>query len=187
MSTRRFILVGTALVAGGLLWYLFRPDALVSKTVDEPFPAAQEWRSMTAESGSMALASSTDNAPAMAPGTGEEPERLTSGKFHSNAHETKGVATIYRLDDGRRVLRLTDFSTSNGPDVRVYLVAAADVNDEDSAKRAGFVDLGGLKGNIGDQNYDVPAELDLTKYRAVSIWCRRFSVNFGAAPQTAAM
>ena len=79
-------------------------------------------------------------------------------------------------------MRLTEFATSNGPDVRVYLVAASDVQGEAAAKQAGFVDLGALKGNIGDQNYDVPADLDLNRYRAVSIWCRRFSVNFGAAP-----
>jgi len=154
MSTTTSILIGVALVAGGVLWYLFRPDALVlNKTVNEPFPGA----------GQSSLAES-------------------QGTFHSNAHETKGVATIYQLAEGRRVLRLTEFSTSNGPDVRVYIVAATDVQEEDAAKRAGIVDLGALRGNIGDQNYDVPAELDLNKYRAVSIWCRRFSVNFGAAP-----
>lgn len=56
------------------------------------------------------------------------------------------------------------------------------MQEEDAAKRAGIVDLGALKGNIGDQNYDVPTKLDLSKYRAVSIWWRRFSVNLGAAP-----
>lgn len=111
-----------------------------------------------------------------------DPETLARGRFHSNAHETKGLATVVRLEDGRRLLRLTEFATSNGPDVRVYLVAAADVQDEAAAKEAGFVDLGELKGNLGDQNYEIPADLDLSKYRAVSIWCRRFSVNFGAAP-----
>ena len=198
MTKRRSILVSTALVAGGLLWYLFRPDALViSKTVNESFPAAEE-------SGSKMHGSSTMNqSPQMAHAAmdssamgamdhgqmadAKEPVKLVSGRFHTNAHETKGQATIYRLDDGRRLLRLTGFSTSNGPDVRVYLVAAADVQKEDAAKRAGIVDLGALKGNIGDQNYDVPEGLDLTKYRAVSIWCRRFSVNFGAAPLADAM
>lgn len=192
MTKRRSILVSTALVAGGLLWYLFRPDALlISKTVNEPFPAAEE-------SGSMMHGSSMNQSPQMAHAAmdssamgamdhgqmadAKEPVKLVSGRFHTNAHETKGVATIYRLDDGRRVLRLTEFTTSNGPDVRVYLVAASDVQKEDVAKRAGIVDLGALKGNIGDQNYDVPEGLDLSRYRAVSIWCRRFSVNFGAAP-----
>jgi hypothetical protein len=84
------------------------------------------------------------------------------------------------------VLRLTDFATSNGPDVRVYLVAAPDASDNETVTQAGFIELGKLKGNQGDQNYDVPADLDLTKYRAVTIWCRRFSVNFATAPLTPA-
>ena len=193
MSTRRSLLIGTAIVAGGVLWYLFRPDALViSKTVHEPFPAMQESGSSMAETpgmahSAMASSSMAGSHTADPMSNDSEPVRLATGRFHTNAHETKGQATIYRLDDGRRVLRLTGFSTSNGPDVRVYLVAAADVQKEDAAKRAGIVDLGALKGNIGDQNYDVPEGLDLTKYRAVSIWCRRFSVNFGAAPLADAM
>jgi hypothetical protein len=218
MATRRSILGGTVVVAVGVLWYLFRPDALiVNKRVNEPFPAvAHAMSSMqdSIQSANHGLSSMQDSiqsanhsmssrAPAMAQSAaaggadhsamdqsamaGEDPAKLASGRFHSNAHTTSGVATIYRLPDGGRVLRLTQFATSNGPDVRVYLVAAGDVQGEAAAKQAGFVDLGALKGNIGDQNYDLPADLDLTKYRAVSIWCRRFSANFGAAPLVAAM
>jgi hypothetical protein len=110
-----------------------------------------------------------------------EPIELAAGMFHSGAHETKGEAAIFEVE-GRRVLRLTGFHTSNGPDVRVYMVAAPDAKDNDTVRKAGFVDLGALKGNQGDQNYDVPADLDLDKYRSVAIWCRRFGVNFGAAP-----
>jgi electron transfer DM13 len=218
MTTRRSILSVTVVVAVGVLWYLFRPEALiVNRRVNEPFPAVAQAMSsmqdsiqsanhamssmqdsiqsanhdMSSMGGSPAMAQSaagTDHSameqPAMA---AEDPATLSSGRFHSNAHPTSGLATIYRLPDGGRVLRLTQFATSNGPDVRVYLVAAGDVQDEAAAKQAGIVDLGALKGNIGDQNYDVPADLDLTKYRAVSIWCRRFSVNFGAAPLVGAM
>ena len=108
--------------------------------------------------------------------------KLVSGEFKSVAHETRGTATIYRNPDGTRTLRLAHFETSNGPDVRVYLVAAGDARNADDVKRAGFVELGVLKGNIGDQNYAVPADIDLTKYRAVTIWCKRFSVNFATAP-----
>jgi hypothetical protein len=109
---------------------------------------------------------------------------LLSGEFRSYAHETIGTAAVHQLGD-RRVLRLTGFSTSNGPDVRVYLVAAPDATDDETVTRAGFVELGKLKGTQGDQNYDIPAGLDLEKYRAVTIWCRRFSVNFGTAPLVA--
>ena len=61
------------------------------------------------------------------------------------------------------------------------MVAADDAKDAATVKNAGFVDLGVIKGNIGDQNYTLGSDLDLSKYRAVSIWCKRFSVNFGAA------
>ena len=90
--------------------------------------------------------------------------------------------TLYDAVDGRRVLRLTNFKTSNGPDVHVYLVAAPDAKDDATVKKAGFVDLGSMKGNTGDQNYDVPATVDLATYQAVTIWCARFNVNFGTAP-----
>jgi len=119
---------------------------------------------------------------AVATSTTASPATLAAGSFHTNAHETKGTATIYRRSDGSRMLRLTNFETSNGPDVRVYLVAAPDVNDDATVKKAGFVELGKLKGNKGDQNYDVPASVDLAKYKAVTIWCARFNVNFGSAP-----
>jgi Electron transfer DM13 len=153
---RRFVVIGLSVVAAGAVgWYLFRPERLfLDDRVDEPFPTAST----------------------------AKPETLAAGTFHSNAHETRGTATIYRLQDGKKVLRLDGFETSNGPDVRVYLVAAEDVNDDDTVTKAGFVELGRLKGNVGAQNYDVPAEVDLARHRAVTIWCKRFSVNFGTAP-----
>lgn len=156
-NSTRLLLAGVVLVGG---WYAFRPERLfVDQTVNESFPVAG------AESVSSA-----------------EPDLLASGSFHSNAHETKGTASVYQLPDGRMTLRLTDFETSNGPDVRVYLVAAADVNENETVTEAGFIEVGALKGNIGDQNYDLPVGLDLAKYRSVTIWCKRFSVNFGTAP-----
>jgi hypothetical protein len=106
---------------------------------------------------------------------------VAEGRFHSVAHESKGVATIYQFSDGRRVLRFTDFETSNGPAVYVYLVAAKDADDSATVRNADIVDLGVLKGNKGDQNYELPPDVDLAKYQAVTIWCRRFSVNFATA------
>jgi hypothetical protein len=135
-------------------WYAFRPERLfINQRVNEQSP--------------MVATSATT---------------LAKGQFHSGAHETKGTATILQSSSGQRTLRLTGFETSNGPDVHVYLVAAPDAKDADTVKNAGYVDLGSMKGNIGDQNYDVPSNLDLGKYRAATIWCARFSVNFGTAP-----
>lgn len=153
-----------ALVAGAIVlaagWYLFRPELLfIDRTVDEQLPGT-------------AAPASTTRADAVI---------LSSGSFQGLAHQTKGVASIYRLPGGKRILRFTEFETSNGPDVRVYLVRAPDAKENETVQRAGFIDLGAMKGNRGSQNYDLPAEADLSKYQSVSIWCRRFGVNFGAA------
>jgi len=150
--------IGIGLAAGFVLaagWALFRPELLfVDRRVSEAFPAA---RAAAAEA-----------------------RELARGTFRSGAHETQGEAMLHEVG-GRRVLRLSGLHTSNGPDLRVLLVAAPDAPDSDTVKRAGFLDLGPLKGNRGDQNYEIPAAADLGKHRTVAIWCRRFGVNFGAA------
>jgi len=154
---KRRIWIGGVVVLGLVGWYLFRPELLfVNKQVHEE---------QVASVGASVM------------------RQLATGRFHSVAHETHGTATIQDVG-GRRVLRLTDFATSNGPDVRVYLVATTDASANKTVTKAGFVELGKLKGNEGDQNYDVPDDLDLSRYRAVTIWCRRFSVNFATAPLT---
>src|SRR5215831_6860606 len=93
-------------------------------------------------------------------------------------------ATIYEETDGRRILRLTNFKTSNGPDLHVVLIALKDASDDANFLKSGTerVELGKLKGNEGDQNYEIPAGTDLNKFHAVSIYCERFNANFGTAP-----
>jgi hypothetical protein len=109
---------------------------------------------------------------------------LETGTFHGKVHQTSGRATIYKEEDGRLVLRLTNFKTSNGPDVHVILIAAGDADDNANFLKSNTerVELGKLKGNEGDQNYEIPAGTDLAKFRTVSIYCERFDANFGAAP-----
>jgi electron transfer DM13 len=154
------------LAAGAIAWAVFRPELLwVDARVHESAPE------------SVPPASAAAPTPAA--------RSLASGRFHGVAHDSAGTATIHQLADGRRVLRFTDFHTSNGPDVRVYLVAASDALDSASVTRSGFVEIASLKGNIGDQNYELPASADLERFRAVTIRCKRFSVNFATAPLTA--
>src|SRR5919106_1618730 len=151
MKRPTWIIIGLALV-GGIGWYAFRPELLfVDKRVNEPLPPE--------------AAGETSPAPTSATST-EAAAPLLRGQFHSVAHETRGTATVHQLADGQRLLRLTEFETSNGPDLRVWLVAVPDATDDETVKKAAYVELGKLKGNLGDQNYDVPADLDLTKYRA---------------------
>ena len=85
------------------------------------------------------------------------------------------------LNDGtdQRFLRFENFSTDNGPDLRVYLTVS-DANGDSGAFDDDFVDLGVLKGNIGDQNYEIPTDVDLSVYDTVVVWCVRFSTPFTA-------
>ena len=107
------------------------------------------------------------------------PAPVETGTFVSGAHTTTGTATIYKLDDGSRILRLTNFSTSNGPKVHVILADhTISGNDVENAKS---IDLGDLKGNTGNQNYAIPADANLADVKSVAIYCERFHVNFGAA------
>ena len=134
MNKRNIIIAVVIIIVGGL-WYAFRPELIfVNKTVSEEFPGGAAMASI--EKGPMAV---------------------TTGNFKGLAHETKGLASIYQLADGKRTLRLTEFETSNGPDVHVYLTAAEVAKGSDAIKAAGFIDLGSMKGNKGDQNYDLPA------------------------------
>lgn len=112
--------------------------------------------------------------------------KVTTGKFHSVAHNTKGTATIYENADGSRELRLAGFSTADGPAVHVILVAAEDVTTDAGVTKAGYLDLGSLKMGKAAQSFKVPAKIDLWTYLAVTIWCDKFDVNFGTAPLTAA-
>ena len=154
---RKNLVYGFVVLAALVAWAAFRPERLwVNARVNESMPTATT--------------------------TNVSETRLAAGSFHGVAHKTSGNASIYQLADGRRILRFTDFETSNGPDVHVYLVAANDATDSDMVKKAGFRELGSLKGNIGNQNYEIPPDVDLAKFRAVTVWCQRFSVNFGTAP-----
>jgi hypothetical protein len=154
---------GVALAIFGFLW--FRPDKLfANKTVDEALPFAGP------------------AASAGAPSTGEQPAVVSTGSFRSLEHETRGVAKVLRSSDGRRLVRLENFSTSSGPDVVVILSDAPPTAEMGAFDDGRFVSLGSLKGNAGNQNYEIPANVDLSGYHSVVVWCRRFNVAFGAAP-----
>ena len=138
-----------------VLWWEFRPEKLfVNEKVNEAAPFATN-----------------------------EAQPILTGKLQGQAHPTSGRATIYDSGGGKRSLRLTNFETSNGPDVHVVLVRADDESLKQDIVKGNLdnVELGSLKGNQGDQNYDLPTGADLQKYSAVAIYCERFHAVFGVA------
>lgn len=165
MSKRSaFVIVAVGFLGAALVF--FEPWSLfTSSTVNEAPPTVAPATSAEGES----------STPA-------QPTELARGTFVGQEHETSGTAKVVELADGRRVLRLEGFSTSDGPDLHVWL----------SEKKAGGnwfkygggrkVQLGELKANRGSHNYAIPGDADLTGLRSVVIWCKRFHVAFGSAP-----
>lgn len=113
------------------------------------------------------------------------PAPIRVGTFRSIAHQTSGSVRVGPTPDGRQVVHLVDLATDNGPDVRVFLSPHPPEGD-DSIYGTDELELGPLKGNIGDQTYEVPAGVDLSQYQSVVLWCERFSVGFGVAGLTPA-
>jgi hypothetical protein len=153
---RKWILAVVGLPILVVAWWWFRPEKLwVTARVNEAAPFVSS----------------------------DDPQPLYTGFLAGNAHQTSGRASIYKSADGKQFLRLTDFTTSNGPDVHVLLGRSDDENlKQDIVKgQLDRVELGSLKGNTGDQNYDLPTPVDLQKFNAVVIYCERFHAVFGVA------
>jgi hypothetical protein len=159
-------------------WYLLSP-LFIDRTVEEelPFVSAEATAAME---DAMAEPEKTMEDPMPADGTADM-RIVALGEFYNLAHEGHGRATIYELADGSRLLRFEEFEVLNGPDLHVWLVPVDPVPDTVGVEIPGYVDLGPLKGNIGDQNYDLPANLNLGNFKSVVIWCQPFRVPFNAA------
>lgn len=179
------ILIALALVAGAVVW--FQPQKLViDQQVNEALPGAAAVpggaEPAAGGGGGQAPAGSEgDSAPPENKAASSNSRKLASGRFQSLEHETAGRASLLELPDGTRYLRFEDLATSNGPDLRVYL-SEIPASDDWYAYGERFTDLGALKGNLGDQNYPLPADVDVDRYKSAVIWCRRFTVGFGVAP-----
>jgi electron transfer DM13 len=175
------------LAAAAFVIFYFEPQKLViDQRVDEAAPAAVAPSAEPEESPAAVAPRMTATPGAAPPGAttapvAAGPRSLARGSFRSLEHSTTGEAIVAALADGSRTLRLEGFETSNGPDLRVYLSAGS--NDAFFGREYGqdFVELGKLKGNIGNQNYTIPESVDLAQYRNAVIWCKRFSVGFGVA------
>jgi hypothetical protein len=178
--------IAAVVLAVGLA--LFKPWLLfVDVRVDEQLPtvaASAEPSQQTASKDPSPSTAPTERAPTEAPA---RPVQLAQGTLISHEHATTGTVRIIRQPDGTRLLTLENLDTSNGPDVHVWL-SAADVVEGTAgwftAGSADYFDLGLIKGNQGNQVYAIPADVDLSKYRSVDLWCVQFSVSFGAAQLT---
>ena len=198
---RKLVYTGGAIavvVVAAIAWVLVSP-LFIGEVVDEAFPGVPTPAALAAMSPERkaeitddvltaalgmpdhAMDEGMDEMPAAAPAG---PELLRSGQFHDadSIHRGSGDAKLFRLTASESVLRLENLKVTNGPDLRVYLVRHPDPTKSGDVKPDEFVDLGPLKGNIGNQNYTVPAGTDVAQFASAVVWCRAFGVLFATAP-----
>lgn len=194
MNTRKLIIgVGSVTLLAALGWLLFGffgiQALFFDRTVDEPVPASilsSEPTLPDIQQEDAASAAPIVDGPWPEKTDGSGPVRLlASGDFMQgdSTYSIRGTATITE-EEGIQTLSLTDFDVTNGPDLFVYLVSASTTNNaavKEIVRDGKFVNLGALKGNRGNQAYVFPPEIKIEKDAVISIWCRRFSRNFGAA------
>lgn len=155
--------------------------AAASPTSAPPAPTSATPSSPTTGLGSTPTTDPTGVVPTTAAPTTTAPApSVRVGTFQTIAHQTSGMVRVGPTPDGRLVVFLEDLATDNGPDVRV-LLSPHPADGDASILATDALELGLMKGNVGDQTYEVPAGTDLAQYQSVVLWCERFSVGFGVA------
>lgn len=190
LINKRNVAIGAVVIGIPILiigWWLFSPLFLDTE-VNEPFPMSanaeipDDLTQEEAEEQMVEAAAAVDiESDEIMPAEESELVALSSGQFENadDFHQGSGTATIYELTDGSRVLRFEDFDVTNGPDLKVLL--ASGTSPGNSEELGDYIELDGLKGNIGDQNYEIPDDADLSLYSSVVIYCKPFHVVFSVA------
>ncbi len=189
-------LVGVpALALVGFVAYDLGSPLFINVTVEDEFPFAYTAEvpagmTMTDVEQTMATLSKMDQPtmneamPDMAAMPAPaKPTKLKEGDFRDadSFHKGSGQALIYSAPDGAALLRLENFKVTNGPELHVLLSMHPDPDRRADLLDAGYLDLGRLKGNIGNQNYDIPEGVDLGAQQSVVIYCMPFHVVFSVA------
>ncbi len=187
MNRRRLLIIGGLIAVPVIAIGVWLTAPLIfDKEVSEDFPMAANAEipdDMTIEEVEAEMEDAADQPDTEANDDMMEggPTALAMGNFvdADDFHQGSGTATIYELEDGSHVLRLEDFEVTNGPDLHVLLVPES--NPESGDDIEGYIDLGSLKGNIGNQNYEIPADVDVSQFGSVMIYCKPFHVIFSTA------
>lgn len=192
------LVVVIAVLAAG--WYFVSP-LFIDEAVDEGFDfvlpdgrldmdsvRAMSQEDLAAErTGIMAAAAGAPATTAAEGMPAGAPTVVKSGAFRDAdaVHRGSGTATLYALPSGEHVLRLENLDVTNGPALVVYLAQHPSPQSADDVTDRGFVNLGELKGNVGNQNYPIPGDVDIEGYDSAVIWCELFGVLFSPAALTA--
>ncbi len=197
---RRALLIAIGLivvvVGGAGAWWLGSPlflDQVVEEELPFEIPTEEETEEMSEEELAKVSAEVMDAAAKMPDKEMEEempemaddaqPIVVAQGQFQDadEFHKGAGTVTLYRLPDGTHLLRFEDFRVTNGPQLHVLLANHAQPVNRADLEETGYVDLGGLKGNVGNQNYEIGANIAIDDVKSIVIYCKPFHVVFSTA------
>jgi len=182
--------IGLALIVFVFVW--FEPHkAFIDERVDETIPVAASIATTSTTSIAPITTVVESDAPTTtqpreeAPTTTtvpsiEYPMVISESTIVDVAHGGSGTVLVLELEDGSRLLRFEDLDVDNGPDL-IVILSDRDVSGADDYADGEFIILGELKGNQGNQNYEIAADVDLADWATAAIWCRRFNTTFNVA------
>ena len=182
-----WVIIAAIVVGAPILWYLASP-LFLNRVVSEGFPMSagatvpEGMTQQQVEETMAAAAQATTSASEAMPPAVSPAVAVARGSFTGadGFHRGQGTAAVYRVGD-QLVLRLEAFQVTNGPDLHVILTAHAAPKSRADVQQ-GYLEIAKLKGNVGEQNYTLPAGLSLDRYRTVVIYCKPFHVVFATAP-----
>lgn len=193
---KRIILVVGLVLAAAAGWFFLSPlfiDRQVNESFDftrsdgqfnlEGVMAMPDGKRMEMKDEIMAAAAGAPDVAMSEPMADDAPTVLAKGRFvdADAVHSGSGDAILYQLPDGEHLIRFENFRTTNGPALVVYLAKHPDPKSADDVTEGGYLNLGKLKGNVGNQNYLVPAGTVIEEYQSVVVWCELFGVLFSPA------
>jgi hypothetical protein len=186
----RLAVLGLMLLGSALAFYLISPLFVRATFGEDAWPTLGYMPTLTPKPATQTLAPTQTETPQTVMSQidltrlleGDTSLILAQGDFYTVTHDGGGVAKFYQVEELGIVLRLEEFLVENGPELHVYLTSADPVENTTGVDLSDAVDLGELKALSGDQTYEVPADLDLTSYQSVVIWCVPYKIPFIAAP-----
>lgn len=193
---KQIILIVVLVLAAGAGWFFLSP-LFIDRQVDESFDftrqdgqfdlegvmAMPEAKRNEMKDDIMAAAAGAPDVAMSEPMGDAAPKALAQGRFvdADAVHQGTGDATLYELPDGGHLVRFENFRTTNGPALVVYLAKHPNPTSADDVTEGGYLNLGKLKGNVGNQNYRIPAGTPIEEYHSVVVWCELFGVLFSPA------
>ena len=106
---------------------------------------------------------------------------IARGRFRPIQKRGEGTVAVHRLPSGRLALRYENFYSSPSPGLDLWLSEASNPRSTLDARRADYINVGGLRSTFGSYNQLLPRSVDAAEFKSIVIWCPAVTIAFSAA------